>query len=78
MDFKKYKELVSSLAIGKQLPDAIYVHKSLLKELPTTLEALGTKIAEAFEIKPSHWNIVKFQKRDFKLSYLNCRSSDLI
>ena len=71
MDFKKYKEIVANLTIGKQLPDSIYVHKSQLKQLPKTLEALAIKAAEAFKIKPAHWNIVKFQKRDFKLSYLN-------
>lgn len=71
MDFKTYKEIVSSLTIGKKLPDAIYVHKSQLKQLPQKLGLLTIKGAEAFKITPASWNIVKFQKRDFKISFLN-------
>ena len=71
MDFKKYKEMVAGLTIGKQLPDAVYIHKSQLKQLPTMLGSLTVKAAEAFKITPTSWNIAKFQKRDFKISYLN-------
>ena len=71
MNFKKYKEMVVGLTIGKQLPDAVYVHKSQLKQLPTILGSLTVKAAEAFKIMPASWNIAKFQKRDFKISYLN-------
>lgn len=71
MDFKQYKQLVSELTIGKKLPDAIYVHKSQVKSLPKVLTSLTVKAAEAFKIRGVSWNIVKFQKRDFKLSYLS-------
>ena len=62
--------MVVGLTIGKQLPDAVYVHKSQLKQLPTILGSLTVKAAEAFKIMPASWNIAKFQKRDFKISYL--------
>jgi len=71
MDFKQYKKLVSELTIGKKLPDAVYIHKSQVKSLPKVLTSLTVKAAEAFKIKGVSWNIVKFQKRDFKLSYLS-------
>lgn len=71
MDFKKYKEIVAGLTIGKQLPDAVYVHKSQLRQLPSLLGSLTIKAAEAFKITPKGWNIVKFQKREFKISYLS-------
>ena len=71
MDFKQYKELVAELTLGKKLPDAVYIHKSQLRQLPIELGLLSIKSAEAFKITPRSWNIIKFQKRDFKISYLN-------
>jgi hypothetical protein len=43
MNFIKYKELVAGLTIGKQLQDAVYVHKIQLRQLPTSLGLLTIK-----------------------------------
>ena len=39
MDFRRYKELVSVIALGKHLPDAIYVHRTALDMVPPELLA---------------------------------------
>lgn len=70
MNFIEYKNLVIKLTIGKKLPNSIYIHKSQIKLLPSMLGNLTLKTAETFKITPSSWNIIKFQKRDFKISYL--------
>ncbi len=71
MDFLQYKQYVAELTIGKQLPDAVYLHKSQIRQVPQALGLLTIKAAEAFKISHASWNILKFQKRDFKISYLS-------
>ena len=44
MEFIDYKKLVQSIQVGKKLPDAIYLHQSLLKELPISLNEYLTNI----------------------------------
>jgi DNA phosphorothioation-associated putative methyltransferase len=71
MDFKKYKETVKQIKIGKQLPDAVYLHNTALGELPPVLAAVTFKIADVLKIPDDAWNLVKFYKLDFKLAFLN-------
>jgi len=71
MDFQKYKSLVASLKFGKNLPDAIYIHQSALEKINSTLAAVTLKIADAVKLKNDDWNIIKYYKRDFKLTLLN-------
>lgn len=70
MDFKKYRELVIQISIGKLLPDAIYVHESALTELPISLQTILKKITKGLNISDNSWNIVKFMKRDFRIALL--------
>ena len=71
MDYKEYKGLVAQIKIGKQLPDSIYVHNSSLSGIPEKLTTITIKIADLLKISDDAWNIVKFNKRDFKLSLLS-------
>lgn len=71
MEFVDYRALVQSIKVGKKLPDAVYIHESALSELP---EALGAHVVQAlgnFEIDDDSWNIIKFARKDFKLTFLN-------
>ena len=76
MDYKEYKGLVAQLKVGKQLPDSVYVHNSSLSSLPERLAAITVKIVDTLKIGDDAWNIVKFNKRDFKLSLLNYPAFD--
>lgn len=71
MDFPAFKDLVKSINIGKQLPDAVYIHESALATAPESLVKLILKVADALKISDEDWNIIKFNKRDFKVTYLN-------
>jgi DNA phosphorothioation-associated putative methyltransferase len=70
VDFLEYKQLVKGLTVGKQLPDAVYVHKSAL---PSSGRLIGLvrEVSEILKIKITAWNIIKFNKRDFKITFLN-------
>lgn len=71
MNFEKYREFISSISVGKQLPDSVYIHKSATSEIPGELALLLDKITAALKIPPAEWNILKFYKRDFKVAFLN-------
>ncbi|MBU0946701.1 MAG: DNA phosphorothioation-associated putative methyltransferase [Proteobacteria bacterium] len=70
MDFAEYKKLVGQLKVGKRLPDAIYLHQSAMAAVPNDLHAYLFKTIEKIEIASTPWNIVKFFKKDFKISLL--------
>ena len=76
MNFKEYKEFVAQITTGKQLPDAVYLHVTALSDVPEKLSKTTTKIANALSISDDAWNIIKFNKRDFKLSLLYYPSFD--
>jgi len=71
MDYDKYKSLVAKMPLGKSLPDAIYVHESAVTYLPIELQNLISNVASALKIDRNEWNLLKFFKRDFKLTYLH-------
>jgi hypothetical protein len=71
MEFRSYRQLVNSLSIGKQLPDAVYVHTSALDTVPLELAAHVARAVAALELDRKEWNIVKFFKRDHKVTLLN-------
>lgn len=71
MEFIDFKRVVNTLSIGKQLPDAIYVHRSALENLPSSLSSLTQRVGAALKIPEDKWNIAKFGKRDFKITFLN-------
>lgn len=69
MKFEPYKEEVEALAFGKQLPDAIYLHKSALPFISDSL-AHFTSVLVARYAADLEWDVVKFFRRDFKVSLL--------
>jgi hypothetical protein len=71
VEFRSYKQLVNSLSIGKQLPDAIYVHTSALDTVPLELAAHVARAVAALELDRKEWNVIKFFKRDHKVALLN-------
>jgi len=71
MKFSEYRDIIKELKIGKKLPDSIYVHESSFGELPENLSSLVLQAADQFKIKDGSWNIIKFYKKDFKITYLN-------
>ena len=76
MNFKEYKEFVAQITTGKQLPDAVYLHVTALSDVPEKLSKTTKKIANALSISNDAWNVIKFNKRDFKLSLLYYPSFD--
>ena len=71
MNYENYKSFIGSVAIGKRLPDSIYVHKSAFTEIPKELILILEKVAAALKINTSDWNILKLYRRDYKLAFLD-------
>jgi DNA phosphorothioation-associated putative methyltransferase len=70
MDFPTYKKLTKSIPIGKHLPDAIYLHVSALSAIPDALQTLLSESIQNQQLQQFEYQVVKFAKRDFKLSLL--------
>ena len=71
MEFLEFKALVKSIPVGKQLPDAVYIHESAMDCLA---KELGKHIANAIislGLDNEEWNIIKLFKRDHKITLLN-------
>lgn len=71
MEFPTYRDQVSQLKVGKNLPDSVYIHESCFGELPEQLAVLALNTIDQFKIRNNSWNIIKFFKRDFKIAYLS-------
>lgn len=71
MEFANYQSHVKSIGFGKVLPDAVYLHVSGLNHVDEALRKFVIKIASALNIAQDQWNIIKFSKREFRLSYLH-------
>jgi len=70
MNSQDYQSMVSELAIGKRLPTAQYLHKSLLTELPLVLSSFVESISHALKLD-DQWNLIKLHRNEFKISYLS-------
>jgi len=71
MQIKDYKKSIGKIRIGKHLPSAIYIHKSALKKIHPSLKSLIEKQVNEYNLKKVSWNVIKFYKRDFKISLLD-------
>ncbi|EJK2423556.1 DNA phosphorothioation-associated putative methyltransferase [Vibrio sp. JZG10] len=71
MDFQSFKQLVKQIHIGKQLPDAVYLHKDAMSELPPALKKFVPAVAQAVNLPDNQWNLIKLFKKEFRLSLLN-------
>lgn len=71
MNNLEFKEHVKGLSVGKKLPDAIYIHKSALVDISFPLRNLVQSAVEKSELAPQDWDIVKFFRKDYRLSLLS-------
>ncbi|MCR9570225.1 DNA phosphorothioation-associated putative methyltransferase [Vibrio alginolyticus] len=71
MDFQSFKQLVKQINIGKQLPDAIYLHRDAMSEIPSELRKFIPAVAKAVNLPDNQWNLIKLFKKEFRLSLLN-------
>ena len=71
MDALLFTNLVKEIKVGKQLPDAVYLHKDAFSELPNTLKGFIPAVAKALNIDENDWHLVKLFKKDFRLSLLS-------
>lgn len=71
MNAQIFKSLVKEVTVGKQLPDAIYLHRDAISALPEKLQKFIPAVAKALKLPDEQWNIVKLFKNEFRLSLLN-------
>jgi DNA phosphorothioation-associated putative methyltransferase len=76
MNAQHFKELVENIAIGKVLPDAIYLHKTAMCALPEKLQQLLCTLEKVLKITPQKWDVVKLYRRHYKLSLLSYPTFD--
>ncbi len=56
MEFQEYKELVRSIPVGKQLPDAVYVHDSAIDTFPPELARFIAQVIAHLDLDQKQWN----------------------
>lgn len=71
MNAEQFSSIVKELSIGKKLPDATYIHKSALNEVPTKLKNVIFAVGTALKLAPESWDIVKLSRKQFALSLLS-------
>ncbi|RQW62383.1 DNA phosphorothioation-associated putative methyltransferase [Vibrio viridaestus] len=71
MDAQLFSSLVSQIKLGKQLPDAVYLHRDAFEELPETLIKFIPAVAKAVNLPDNEWNLLKLFKKEFRLSLLS-------
>lgn len=70
MNQELFLSLVKQIEVGKQLPDAIYLHKDAFSSLPEQLISFVFAVGKAVGLPEEQWNLVKFFKNEFRLSLL--------
>ncbi len=71
MNDELFKQLVSQIKLGKQLPDAVYLHRDAFSALPKNLSQFIPAVAKAVNLDDDSWNLVKLFKKEFRLSLLH-------
>ncbi|MDG0980183.1 MAG: DNA phosphorothioation-associated putative methyltransferase [Halieaceae bacterium] len=66
-----YKDSLKTLTCGKSLQDAIYVHKSALRQQSKTLATICDRVSSALKIEDQDWDLIKLFKKEFKISFLS-------
>ncbi len=67
----EYKALIENIPYGKRLPQAIYIHSSLLEELPPEYGSFVDDAARIAEVAPDAFNIIKFDTSAARISLLH-------
>ncbi len=73
MDANDFKKYIKQIKTGKHLPDSVYLHKSAITTIPDKLLVFLNKAIATPELNTISWNIIKFFKREFKISLLEYR-----
>ncbi|WMN82021.1 DNA phosphorothioation-associated putative methyltransferase [Vibrio parahaemolyticus] len=71
MNEELFAKLVSDIKVGKQLPDAVYLHRDALSALPNVMAQFIPAVAKAVSLEEDNWNLVKLFKKEFRLSLLH-------
>lgn len=71
MNEELFTRLISQIKVGKQLPDAVYLHKDAISALPETLTTFILAVAKVLRLENSDWNIIKLFRKGFRLSLLH-------
>lgn len=71
MNEELFAELVAQIKVGKQLPDAVYLHRDAFNALPNVLTQFIPAVAKAVSLEDDNWNLVKLFKKEFRLSLLH-------
>lgn len=68
---EQFLQRVAALPHGKQLPDALYLHRDALAQLDNGLSRFVDAVGQALKIPADSWNLVKLGRRDFRVSLLH-------
>ncbi|ROR25429.1 DNA phosphorothioation-associated putative methyltransferase [Vibrio crassostreae] len=71
MNEELFAELIAQIKVGKQLPDAVYLHRDAFNALPNVLTQFIPAVAKAVSLEDDNWNLVKLFKKEFRLSLLH-------
>lgn len=71
MNEELFAKLVSDIKVGKQLPDAVYLHRDAFSALPNVMAQFIPAVAKAVSLEEDDWNLVKLFKKEFRLSLLH-------
>ncbi|AEX21538.1 DNA phosphorothioation-associated putative methyltransferase [Vibrio sp. EJY3] len=71
MNEELFAKLVSDIKVGKQLPDAVYLHRDAFSALPNVMAQFIPAVAKAVSLEEDNWNLVKLFKKEFRLSLLH-------
>jgi len=71
MNEQLFIKFVSQIKSGKQLPDAVYLHRDAFSALPDVLNQFIIAVAKAVKLDSHDWNLVKLFKKEFRLSLLH-------
>ncbi|MGI2036533.1 DNA phosphorothioation-associated putative methyltransferase [Shewanella frigidimarina] len=71
MDAVLFKKLVTTMPLGKKLPDAHYLHQDGLTEIDKQLSGFIIAVSNALKIPLDDWQVIKLSKAEFKLSLLS-------
>ncbi|EGQ7815758.1 DNA phosphorothioation-associated putative methyltransferase [Vibrio parahaemolyticus] len=71
MNEELFAKLVSDIKVGKQLPDAVYLHRDAFSALPNVMARFIPAVAKAVSLEEDNWNLVKLFRKEFRLSLLH-------
>ena len=67
----EFTQRVAALPFGKQLPEALYLHRDTLARTDPGLAKFVDAVAAALKVAPDAWNLIKLSREQFRLSLLH-------